>query len=152
MIGRAPLRLRPWLLARGSLTRHLRRTAHGRFRVEPVGEAWVRADARTAAWLGVRAGQRVWRREVRLLGMEREWVHAHTLANAQAWKLLRLDRLGNRSLGSVLYRRGAVRARFELMRVPASGRWARLALHALASRARLLVTEVFAPDIPARLR
>lgn len=152
MIGRVPPRLRPWLLARGSLTRHLRRTAHGRFRVDPIGETWVYADTRCAQWLGVRAGQRIWRREVRLLGMEQVWVHAHTLANPRAWKLLRLNRLGSRSLGSVLYRKGAVRARFALLRAPGSGRWARQTLHALPGGARLLVTEEFVPGIPVRVR
>ncbi len=152
MIGRAPQDLRPWLLARGSLTRHLIDTAQGAFKVEVVREAWVRADADAAAWLGVRIGVRLWLREVRLCGAGTPWVLARTLATRAAWRALHLRRLGARSLGSVLYRQRGRRARFAVLPPTPQQPWARRTLHVLPGGARLTVQEAFLPAIAPRVR
>ena len=152
MIGRVPQALRPWLLARGSLTRHLIDTAAGAFRVECVHEAWVAADADAARWLGVRVGRRLWRREVRLCGTGVPWVEAVTLATEAACRRLRLQTLGTRALGAVLYRERGRRARFALLAPNATRPWARRTLHVLQGGARLTVQEAFLPALPARRR
>ena len=150
--ARAPVRLRPWLRAPGSLTQHLIRHSHrdgqGRFTVVLVHQAWVGASADVAPWLGVRMGQRVWRREVRLCAGAIEWVHAVTWANAAASALLRLDRLGNRSLGTVLFRAGSQRLQQRVLGPTAAGHWARRALHGLPGGGRLIVQEAFLPALP----
>lgn len=151
MIGRVPQALRPWLLARGSLTRHLIDTASGAFRVELVREAWVAADVDAACWLGVRLGRRVWRREVRLCGAGVPWVAAVTLATEAACRRLRLQQLGTRALGAVLSRQRGRRIRFALL-APSATRpaWARRTLHELPGGERLSVQEAFLPALPAR--
>lgn len=146
--ARAPERVRPWLRAPGSLTLHLVRHSHGSFRVELVSQSWVGAPADVAPWLGVRMGQRVWRREVRLCAGAIEWVHAVTWANEAASALLRLDRLGNRSLGTVLFRAGSQRLQKRVLGPAAAGHWARRALHGLPGGGRLIVQEAFLPALP----
>ncbi len=102
-----------WLLDPGSLTRRLQQ-ACGRFRVQVYRQAWARPTPDEARALGLRTGERAWVREVHLFCDEQPCVFARTIIPAATLRggYRRLTRLGNRSLGAVLFaerrlRRGA---------------------------------------------
>ncbi|MEW6444569.1 MAG: chorismate--pyruvate lyase family protein [Pseudomonadota bacterium] len=145
---RAPL---AWLHAPGSLTRHLARVCGEAPRVDVMAEGWVRAAVDEARLLGIRAGGRIWRREVRLGCGSVSYVHAVTLASASTVRSLGLGRLGVRPLGRLLFRRGARRLAREILRPHAGQAWGRRTLY-LMGRHRLLVQECFLPGVPPRRR
>ena len=93
-----------WLLDPGSLTRRLQQVC-GRFRVQVYRQAWARPTLDEARALGLRAGGRAWVREVHLFCDEQPCVFARTIIPAATVQgsLRRLTRLGNRSLGAVLF-------------------------------------------------
>ncbi|MEO6697718.1 MAG: chorismate lyase, partial [Gammaproteobacteria bacterium] len=111
-IWRQPKRLRTsvpaslwdWLLDPASLTRRLQQVC-GRFRVQVYRQGWRRTTLDEARALGLRAGIRVFIREVHLFCDEQPVVFARTVIPRYTLqgKYRRLTQLGNRSLGAVLF-------------------------------------------------
>lgn len=93
-----------WLLDPASLTQRLQ-TVCGEFRVEVLRSSWLRPTLDELRALNLRPGQRALVREVHLLCDGRPWVFARTVIPREtlAGKYRRLTRLGNRSLGAVLF-------------------------------------------------
>ncbi|MDP1709109.1 MAG: chorismate lyase [Gammaproteobacteria bacterium] len=93
-----------WLLDPASLTLRLQAVC-GEFRVEVLRNAWARPTLDELHTLGLRPGQRALVREVHLLCDGRPWVFARTVIPREtlSGKYRRLARLGNRSLGAVLF-------------------------------------------------
>jgi len=163
----APPNLRAWLVDRDSLTAAvLARCQHLQIRVLSQGPAWVLPDE--AATVGVAPGQLAWVREVALVADGRPWIWARSVASLtdlrHGWR--RLAGLGARSLGAALFAdrrvaRGRLTSRplgrYDPRQRAAAGLfgsgharlWARRSVFR-RSTARILVTEVFAPDVPAR--
>lgn len=160
----------PWLTDAASLTARIRARCE-RFHVEVLRQELGRAQRDEAQALGLRAGERVWVREVLLVADGRPVVFARTVLPRRnvrgAWNLF--HGIGNRPLGAALFadpriargplacaRLDARDARYhracELARPPLpAGLWARRSVFTLHRRA-LLVTEVFLPailDLPA---
>ena len=105
---RSPLdsTLHYWLYVdKGSLTRRLAELAEGAFSVTPLHEAWQSLRTDECAALGVPADSEGWVREVYLCGHGQPWVFARSVAaRAQLEDSgLDLQRLGNRSLGELLF-------------------------------------------------
>jgi len=94
-----------WLLDPGSLTRRLTRLASGDFAVRVLHADWqtLRADECTA--LAIPPDSTGWVREVALLGQGQPWVYARSVAARSALHGadFDLDRIGNQSLGEVLF-------------------------------------------------
>ncbi|ACO80951.1 Chorismate lyase [Azotobacter vinelandii CA] len=100
-----PAVLADWLFDSGSLTRRLTALSAGRFAVTPLAEGWqvLRDDECTA--LDVVPGSTGWVREVYLLGAERPWVFARSVAAREALAGFSgvLAELGRRPLGELLF-------------------------------------------------
>jgi len=142
---------RAWLVAPGSLTKHLRRVCVGTLRVDVLAEAWVRAGRVEARALGVPLGVRVWRREVVLRCDAQPYVHAVSFAGRAGVRRLGLRRLGRRPLGEVLFRRGSRCAGRGVLRpfgAHSPGqpwrRWSVFRVHGY----RVLLFEDFMPALP----
>lgn len=143
--------IRPWLLADGSLTAALVNLSGGAFRVRVTRERWERPrpDERRALNLPPRLYARV--REVELLGRDEVWVTARSILPVTTLRGPggRLRYLGNRSLGSLLFkgraRRGplAIRCR--------DGHWERHSCFFYHGQP-LLVRERFLPALFAAAR
>jgi chorismate--pyruvate lyase len=165
----APRGIIPWLTDHDSLTAAVRERC-SEFRVHVVQQGLGRALLDEAPMIGVRPVTRVWVREVLLLADGVPWVWARSVASPvdlrTAWR--DLAGLGNRSLGAALFAdprvgRGNLLSRRLDRRDPrgraasirfgpdggAAALWARRSLF-YRRRSRILVTEVFAPGIPAR--
>jgi len=159
--------LRSWLTEPGSLTARCQRGCT-RFRVRLLryGKGRALADEAAGSTIG---RQPAWVREVVLECDGQPVIFAHTmLSTAGHGRLSRwLARLGNRSLGSLLFTHpGFQRGPLEFIRVdrrhplftravsaaalndPPAVLWARRSVHALDGQA-VLVTEVFLPAILA---
>ena len=100
----APMPLRAWLTARGSLTFRLK--AHSEtFRVQCLHQHTARCLSDEAAVIGLHRAGRVWEREVLLRCDNTPVVFAHTVvpmsATAADWPLF--SALGERSLGTTLF-------------------------------------------------
>ncbi|GAA5177501.1 MULTISPECIES: chorismate--pyruvate lyase family protein [Halomonadaceae] len=108
-----------WLASRDSLTRRLVAAGGGDFRVRLLTQRIARARADEARALGIAPGQRVWCREVALCVGGRPWVVARSVARLASLRGQRLNQLGERSLGSWLFRQpGLVRGPIEIIRQP----------------------------------
>ena len=164
----APAGLVPWLTDAHSLTAAVRMRCKV-LRVEVLRQHLGRALPDEAALLGVRPGARVWVREVALLADGVPWVWARSTARIGDLRAVWRDLagLGNRSLGAALFadrrvsrgtllvralgrrdRRG--HAALQRFAAPlAATLWARRSLFRRGG-GRILVTEVFARDIPPR--
>ena len=115
-----PTALRPWLLAEGSLTRHLLRASGGDFRVERVAQHWGRPTLSEARLLKLDPNRWALIREVILWGRGEPWVYARSVIPAASLRgdLRRLRRLRNTSLGALLFKYPQLqRTPFELARV-----------------------------------
>ena len=161
-----PPPLMPWLTDPASLTARIRARC-GRFSVRVLGQAAGAARLDDAALLGLRAGERIWLREVLLLADGRPVVFARSILPRRnvrgAWNLF--HGIGSRPLGEALFsdpaisrtplscRRFDVRdARYHRARSALAGHdasiplprvlWARRSLFRLHGRA-LLVSEFF---------
>jgi len=166
--GQVPIGLRPWLLDPGSLTRRLqRRCPEGGFRVELLAQHMAIPLACERQRLGLRSGQRVLVREVRLCCGERPWVYARSLIPSTALRgpLRHLRQIGERPLGAVLFADpGLRRDELEVVRVDPrrelprvlvglttlrgeSEVWGRRSLFWLRG-APLMVSEYFLPGLP----
>lgn len=99
-----PAVLWDWLLDPASLTRRLQAVC-GEFRVMVLRNTWARPTQDELRVLGMRMGQYALIREVCLLCDGQPWVFARTVIPRQTLggKYRRLKRLGNRSLGAVLF-------------------------------------------------
>ena len=162
----ADVRLRNWLLDRGSLTRRIQLRCD-RFHVELLAQRAAAVDRDECAVIGVRPGVRCVAREVSLNCGRRPVVFAHSVVELRAvrgpWRMLMT--LEARPLGAVLFADPRVKRhplRFRqlnrqhelyrhacaLLEWPLACLWARRSLFVLPG-SRLLVTEVFLPAILA---
>lgn len=146
-----PAELLSWLLETGSLTQRLQGLARGRLRVRVLGEGWARPTPEERRHLRLPARELAWVREVSL-GIDGEvWVQARSILprSSLAGVGRRLTRLGNRSLGGLLFRDPALRrGDIATAALPTADgqRWARrskLMLHGHP----ILVAEAFLPAL-----
>lgn len=94
-----------WVASRDSLTARLVAAGAGqRFRVRLLDQRLGRPRPDEAQALGLPCDRLAWRREVALCLDERPWVVARSVASLAQLRGQRLDRLGERSLGSWLFR------------------------------------------------
>ncbi len=117
-----PIRLRPWLLAEGSLTQLLIAASAGDFRVERVLQEWQRPTLSEARLLRIDPNQYALIREVILWGCGQPWVYARSVIPARSLRgdLRRLRKLHNTSLGALLFRYPQLqRTPFELATIEA---------------------------------
>jgi chorismate--pyruvate lyase len=139
----------------------------GQFRVRVLSQVRGRPRQDEVRALGMRRGGLAVIRQVELLCDEQPWVYARTVIpeSSLAGRLRRLDSLGARPLGAMLFAdRGMRRGGVELARILSGqalfadavhGRqpgqkeiWGRRSVFRLA-RKPLLVSEIFLPDFPA---
>jgi len=106
-----PGHLWPWLLDRGSLTRRLQQACGKDFNVQLLRQNWARPQRNEARALNLQLGRLALLREVRLKCAQRDWVFARTIipATTLTGAERRLAGLGNRSLGSLLFRDRSLR-------------------------------------------
>lgn len=156
-----PLRLpasrhvRNWLAERGSLTARLAalaKTHNSALRIQVLHEGWGLPSAEEARCLGLRRGEYAWLREVLLIGADAAWVQARSVLPRRSLCGLnrRLTRLGNASLGSLLFRdpalvRGPIRYA-QLYGQNDQRLWARRSTFYLRGHA-VLVAEAFLPAL-----
>ncbi len=148
--------LRSWLAEPGSLTARLKALAQhydGELRIEVMCEGWGLPSAEEARTLKLRRGEFAWIREVVLLGLNSPWVQARSVLPRHSLCGLnrRLTRLGNQSLGSLLFRdpalvRGPIRYAKLQLPTHASAVWARRSRFLLRGQA-VLVAEAFLPAL-----
>ncbi|SDL56038.1 chorismate lyase [Franzmannia pantelleriensis] len=94
-----------WVASSDSLTARLVAAAEGRpFRVRLLAQRLGRPRLDEARALGLPLHQAVWLRQVALCVDERPWVVARSVAPLAQLRGQRLERLGERSLGSWLFR------------------------------------------------
>ncbi len=158
--------IKTWLTDSGSLTERLQ--ALGSFSVVLQNQRLAKPTGDEAVELGLRHTQVAWTREVALFVDGKPVVFAHTvLPRRPRGPLIRwLERLGNRSLGALLYAhprfsRGPLAARrldqrhalfqpsikaLQLTDVPPPALWARRSRFSFGKQS-ILVTEVFSPDV-----
>lgn len=123
-----------WLASTDSLTARLVAAADGGFSVRLLAQCLDRPRRDEALALGVPSAQRVWRREVALCVAETPWVVARSVAPLARMRGQCLGRLGERSLGSWLFRQADLqRSPIEITRQPppfydAHGPWGRRSL------------------------
>ena len=160
----ADVRLRQWLLGRGSLTQRLQRRCD-RFSVKVLSQGVAAAGRDERMVIGVRGNARCVTREVALKCARQPVVFAHSVTAPRAlrgpWRMLAT--LGARPLGAALFadpriqrrplRFRQLNPRHELFRRacesldrPPASLWARRSLF-VRRGARLLVTEVFLPAV-----
>jgi chorismate--pyruvate lyase len=162
----ADARLRRWLLDRSSLTKRIQsRSRHFRVELLAVRSAPANRDEHRLAGIRARTSCKV--RDVALHGDGVPVVFAHSVAGLRElkgpWRLILT--LGTRPLGAALFadprvkrlplhfrrvRRGSelYESACAVLDIAPPGLWARRSLFVLRG-ARLLVTEVFLPDILA---
>ena len=148
---RAAPDIRRWLLDEGSLTARLVALAQGRFRVRLLAQRWARPAPEEARRLGLRPGRFALIREVALLGNGETWVRARSVlpATSLTGPGRRLRKLGNRSLGGLLFRDPTlVRGPIEISRIrqPEGRVYARRS-HLVYHGKPLLVAECFLPAL-----
>lgn len=157
-----------WLRDRGSLTARIQ--AHGCFAVHVLRQGLAKPSADEATALGLPPGRQAWIREVALHCDDRLVVFAHTVLPYRPRGPLTgwLARLGNRSLGAMLFshagfQRGPMtfrrldarhvlyapaRQALGLAESATGTLWARRSYFSFGVQA-VLVTEVFSPNILA---
>jgi len=146
----APRPWRTWLLDSGSLTAHLIAASNQRFRVNLKQQGWALPLRSEAKVLGLKNRQSALIREVELKGGDDNYVLARTIipATTLTGKYKQLASLGNRSLGTVLFRDPTMRrTTFQICQLNlANGEqaWARRSVFYLSGKP-LLVCEVFLP-------
>jgi chorismate--pyruvate lyase len=145
---------RSWLAESGSLTARLMTLAtklKGALHVDVLSEGWCLPSAEEARRLGLRRGEFAWVREVILLGRNTPWVQARSVLPRRSLGGLnrRLTRLGNQSLGSVLFRDPALQRgviRYARLAFTTETVWARRSQFLLHGQA-ILVAEAFLPAL-----
>lgn len=113
--AQAPDQVSDWLREPGSLTTRLLALSGGDFRVQLLAQYWGRPAPEEARRLGLHPGRFALIREVALIGCGQTWVRARSVlpASSLTGAGRRLRKLGNRSLGGLLFRdpglkRGAI--------------------------------------------
>lgn len=143
---------RNWLLDNGSLTRRLQSLPGGPFAVHFRGHGYATASPMECLDLGLPAGSGIWYREVELSVGDTILIQARTVVPLKGGllRLSRLSRLGNRSLGSYLFRQPDLRrakVRIYRCRSHQNTRWGRRSVFTLQGQP-LQVTEVFDDQSP----
>ncbi|MBP7230201.1 MAG: chorismate lyase [Moraxellaceae bacterium] len=146
-----PVRVSDWLLEAGSLTTRLVAAAHGDFRVRVLSQYWGRPAREETQRLGLPAGRYALIREVELIGQGQPWVRARSVLPVTSLNGpgRRLRRLGNRSLGHLLFRDPTLRRgdiEIALLQQPEGAVFARRS-HLLYHGQPLLVAECFLPAL-----
>jgi len=144
----APTKGFHWLNDRGSLTQRLVAHSKGSFQVRVDSNRFTYPTADEYCALGIGARRLCLIREVSLQGKGETWVTARTVipATSLCGPQRALRNLGNRSLGSHLFRTASMRrGNIEIAQV-SSNRWARRSIFWLSNRP-LLVCEVFLPAL-----
>ncbi|WP_240454062.1 chorismate lyase [Halomonas sp. NO4] len=138
-----------WVASRDSLTARLIAAGEGRrFRVRLLDQRLGRPRPDEARALGLPPGRRAWLREVALCLEERPWVVARSVAPLAQLRGSRLAQLGERSLGSWLFRQPDLeRSPIEVTAMPAPfhpspGPWGRRSVFR-HGRFAVLVQEFF---------
>lgn len=100
-----PVKLRPWLLGRGSLTTQLVAASGGDFKVEVLSQSVAKVYASEARSLQLKPGQLALIREVILYGCGQPWVFARSVIplSTLTGRLRSLRKLDNRPLGHHLF-------------------------------------------------
>lgn len=148
-----------WIASCDSLTMRLIAAAEGReFRVRLLDQRIGRPRIEEARALGLPFGRHAWLREVALCIEGRPWVMARSVAPLAQLRGQRLDRLGERSLGSWLFRQPDLeRGAIEVTRDPvpfahdAFGPWGRRSIFR-HGRFAVLVQEFFLDAMADELR
>ncbi|MEO6698120.1 MAG: chorismate lyase [Paraperlucidibaca sp.] len=156
LLLRQPCRrdVRSWLAEPGSLTARLATLAtqlNGELHVDVLSEGWGLPSAEEAHMLGLRRGEFAWIREVILVGLNTPWVQARSVLPRRSLGGLnrRLTRLGNQSLGSLLFRDPALQRgpiRYAQLALASDTVWARRSRFLLRGQA-ILVAEAFLPAL-----
>ena len=109
--GLLPAHWRSWLFDHGSLTARLSALQPGQFRVKLLAQFHGRPTPLEQAELGLHGQQSVWVREVILLLGDTPVVYARTVVPLSTLNGAerRLQHLGERSLGSYLFRQPSLR-------------------------------------------
>jgi chorismate--pyruvate lyase len=163
---RVPAHFLPWLLDTDSLTRRLVLACPARFGVRVVDQRRARPLFEEALALGLTRNEQALVRHVQLRCADAPWVCARTVIplGTLSGPNRRLARLGNRSLGAVLFADPTLeRGEVEVARLDTTGRlyahvttgvakppaeiWGRRSLFRLGGKP-LLVSEFFLPAIP----
>lgn len=138
-----------WVASSDSLTARLMAAAgHRDFRVRLINQRIARPCHDEALALGLPLGRHAWLREVALCVAERPWVVARSVAPLSRLRGQRLDRLGESSLGSWLFRQPDLeRGPIDITRrhapfYPAPGPWGRRSVFR-HGRFTVLVQEFF---------
>lgn len=148
---RPPARVASWLLETGSLTTRLVATAQGDFRVRVLAQYWGRPAREETRRLRLPAGRYALIREVELIGCGQAWVRARSVLpiSSLTGPGRRLRRLGNRSLGGLLFRDPTLRrGPIEIARLQQpEGRVFARRSHLVYHGQPLLVAECFLPAL-----
>lgn len=142
---------RDWLLEPGSLTARLVARSGGDFRVQLLGQYWGRPAPEEARRLRLHPGRFALIREVALIGQGQPWVRARSVlpASSLVGAGRRLRKLGNRSLGGLLFRDPTLRrGPIEISRLQQpEGRVCARRSHLVYHGRPLLVAECFLPAL-----
>lgn len=146
-----PVRLRSWLDETGSLTARLQRLSGGRLRVRVLVEGWQRPWREERQTLRLPHRELAWVREVQLVVDGTPWVQARSILPRATLTGMgrRLTRLGDRSLGGLLFRDPALRRgeiATSLLPLGRQAVWARRSVLHLHGRP-VLVAEAFLPAL-----
>ncbi len=147
-----PAHWRHWLFDTGSLTARLIRKSDGHFRVDLLGQHWLKPSASERQALGMPSHQLALTREVHLYGKDTPWVFAHSVipATTLTGPERQLAHLGTRPLGAYLFTcRTMRRTGLEVGKLVVSPKltlWARRSVFWLNNKP-LLVCEYFLPAL-----
>ncbi|WP_430460878.1 chorismate--pyruvate lyase family protein [Thalassolituus sp. LLYu03] len=145
---------RDWLFDQGSLTARISALRPGTFHVEVLGQYAAHPTATERRTLNLGQQQAVWVREVILRLADEPIVYARTAVPMSTLRGsgAQLRHLGNRSLGSFLFRQpGLKRTPLQVSHCAANQlglQWARRSVFTLRG-GRLLVTEAFSSRLDA---
>ena len=144
----APIEWFNWLNDRGSLTQRLVNLSGGQFQVEVVSNAFSYPRPDEYRTLNIGARRLCLIREVNLKGKGKTWVTARTIipTSSLCGPQRSLKSLGNRSLGSHLFRAASMRRGAIEIAHTDSNQWARRSVFWLSGRP-LLVQETFLPAL-----
>lgn len=147
-----PAAARTWLTLTGSLTAALEARSQGRLQVRLLHQGWQRPAPEEILQLRLSPREHVWVREVELVVAGKAWVHARSLLPRRSLRGIghRVTRLGNRSLGSLLFRHPDLKREAltlaRLDRHPAGPVWARRSCLRLHGHP-VFVAEAFLPAL-----
>ncbi|OGT31753.1 MAG: hypothetical protein A3E87_02095 [Gammaproteobacteria bacterium RIFCSPHIGHO2_12_FULL_35_23] len=156
--------LREWLTNKGSLTKRLQEVDAEHFSINLLSEAWKPIEQEEQSLLKVTQDELVKIRQVYLCCFNQPWVFGKTLISEKLANNpeLNLNKLGNNSIGSLLFAKKAVRSEFEFcllsakdilyqqaimnLTVKCENLWTRRSVFTLYNQS-ILIYEVFLPDL-----